>query len=601
MAGVDVSAPRGQRPIKALQKALFLRAKSLTDGTKQYDCRTISLLSQLHQLNNPDSRILLELLPKGVFLNRYVTSRTGTRTADNACLLMRHWELSDFGLSWRFAQSTVGETCDWSGCENVIRWEDGNGLLHLYNSVGVASIQGSDAWNRPGILVSLIGALPVTLYTGALFDMNAGVVTPMQHSDLAATWSLLSSSDYAKLVRLIDQQLKLTTATLTKIPFDVERWEEVADEKYPNGLPEPYSDDPTQWIFHGDPCGSVIWDEEEKRTSRGPPRVDDTVLQVAVVRLLGYRWPTELDPEMRLAKEQRELVEYCAEFADFADVDGIVCLSPTRGEATAADRVRRLLAAAYDDEWSPATERALLAATSDRPPASLEDWLRDRFFQEHCKLFHNRPFIWHIWDGRKDGFHALVNYHRLAGPGGEGRRTLEAVTYSYLSDWIARQEQARREGVAGTDARLVAALELREQLEKILEGEPPYDIFVRWKSVGEQPVGWTPDINDGVRLNIRPFMRAELRSGGRKGAGLLRTKPNIKWPKNRGKEPQELRERKDFPWFWSCPGTGTAEQRTNYIAEPGTTFDGNRWNDLHYTLAAKRAAREVRGQETPDA
>ena len=591
MAGVDVSSSRGQPPLNARQKARLLQVGSLSGHTKRGDSRAVSLLFQRNQLDNPDSRVLLERIPMGALLSRRAVSRTGTRTSDNPCLLLRHWE-TGVAATWRFTQSTVRRTCDWGGCEDVIRWDNGNGLLRSLDSVGAASIQGRDAWNHPGVLVSLMGALPVTLYTGALFDMSAGVVTPIQHSDLVAMWSFLSSSDYEEQIRLIDQQLKLTTATLLKTPFDIDRWQNIAEEQYPNGPPEPYSNDPTQWLFHGDPCGSVIWDEGKKRTARGPLRHDATVLQVAVARLLGYRWPAELDPEMRLAPEQRELVEYCEEFAELADADGIVCLSPTRGEATAADRVRTLLAAAYDDEWSPHTERALLAATSDRPPASLEDWLRDRFFQEHCKLFHHRPFAWHIWDGRRDGFHALVNYHRLAERDGEGRRTLERVTYSYLSDWITRQRQARREGVAGADARLVAALQLQQQLEKILEGEPPYDIFVRWKSVGEQPVGWNPDINDGVRLNIRPFMRAAI-SGGRAGAGILRTKPNVKWGKDRGKEPQELRDQEDFPWFWSCPGTGTPEQRTDYVAEPGTTFDGNRWNDLHYTLAAKRAVREA--------
>ena len=37
----------------------------------------------------------------------------------------------------------------------------------------------------------------------------------------------------------------------------------------------------------------------------------------------------------------------------------------------------------------------------------------------------------------------------------------------------------------------------KRRLEAILEGEPPYDIFVRWKSIHEQPIGWEPDINDG--------------------------------------------------------------------------------------------------------
>jgi hypothetical protein len=44
---------------------------------------------------------------------------------------------------------------------------------------------------------------------------------------------------------------------------------------------------------------------------------------------------------------------------------------------------------------------------------SIEEWLRDEFFEEHCHIFHDQPFIWHLWDGLKDGFHALVNYHRL--------------------------------------------------------------------------------------------------------------------------------------------------------------------------------------------
>ena len=44
---------------------------------------------------------------------------------------------------------------------------------------------------------------------------------------------------------------------------------------------------------------------------------------------------------------------------------------------------------------------------------TLDDWLRDGFFEQHCNLFHQRPFIWHVWDGLRDGFAALVNYHRL--------------------------------------------------------------------------------------------------------------------------------------------------------------------------------------------
>ena len=298
---------------------------------------------------------------------------------------------------------------------------------------------------------------------------------------------------------------------------------------------------------------------------------------------------------MRLADEAQEWVARCDALKDFADEDGIVCLSATRGERSAADRLRELLSTAFGSDWSAAKERELLAVAGGgkKPAASLDIWLRDHFFEEHCKLFHHRPFVWHIWDGNKDGFHCLVNTHKLTGPDGEGRRTLEAVTYSYLGEWIDRQKAHQQEGKEGADARLAVAQDLQGQLEKILEGEPPYDLFVRWKPLHEQAIGWEPDINDGVRLNIRPFMKAALRKGGKKGAGILRWKPNIKWKKDRGKEPQSLRPRADFPWFWGCPGDGTTDERTDYTAERagGADFDGNRWNDLHYTSASKQTAR----------
>ncbi|OFV84033.1 MAG: hypothetical protein A2W26_01140 [Acidobacteria bacterium RBG_16_64_8] len=96
-------------------------------------------------------------------------------------------------------------------------------------------------------------------------------------------------------------------------------------------------------------------------------------------------------------------------------------------------------------------------------------------------------------------------------------------------------------------------------------------------------------MNDGVRLNIRPFLSASLRKGGRAGASILRWKPNIHWRKDRGEEPKSIRPVADYPWFWSCPGSGSDDDRTDFTGGP--EFDGNRWNDLHYTIAAKQAAR----------
>jgi hypothetical protein len=129
---------------------------------------------------------------------------------------------------------------------------------------------------------------------------------------------------------------------------------------------------------------------------------------------------------------------------------------------------------------------------------------------------------------------------------------------------------------------VAAAEHLKKELESILEGEPPYDLFVRWKPLHEQALGWAPDINDGVRLNIRPFMTAKPLNARAKNACVLRVAPRIRWDKDRGKEP--TRDRDDFPWFWSWDG-----ETRNFMG--GKEFDGNRWNDLHYSRATKMAAR----------
>jgi hypothetical protein len=161
-----------------------------------------------------------------------------------------------------------------------------------------------------------------------------------------------------------------------------------------------------------------------------------------------------------------------------------------------------------------------LLTEAEQKDKSLEGWLRDRFFVQHCKRFQHRPFIWHIWDGLRDGFAALINYHKF------DAKALETLIYTYPGDWISRcQDEDREEGRQGEGEKTAAAIVLQERLKLIAKGEPPYDIFVRWKLLDSQPIGWNPDRNDSVRLNIRPFMTGpDLK---KRGAGILREKPNI--------------------------------------------------------------------------
>ena len=586
VAGIDASAS-----MTAKSKADTLRGEGATASAEANSHASIRSVLQTNQLLNPDARITFQVLPEGPPLMDYADSYQGIVTGDIERFTHKLWEIGSPSNTWMPYRRSNNSIYDYGDVSDVIFWESGKGRLHEYAIAARAQLHdmhesGNRAWTRQGVAINRIGKLRAVPYFGEHFDNNVAVIVPERgDEDSTAILAFAMSEDFVSAVRAIDQTLKVTNKTLLKIPFDLDRWRSNAQLTMPDGFPGPGSLDPTQLAFPGHPA------EAEPAT----------ILQVAAGRLLGYRWPPELDSEIRLADEARECVARCDKLKNFADNDGIVCLPAIRSELPAADRVRKLLSAAFRTDWSAAKERELLAVTAgegNKPMASLDIWLRDKFFVEHCKLFHHRPFIWHIWDGNRDGFHCLVNAHKLTARDGEGRRTLEAVTYSYLGDWIQRQRDDQKTMVEGADARLAAALDLQAQLVKILDGEPPYDLFVRWKPLHEQAIGWEPDINDGVRLNIRPFMNTELRTGGKKGAGILRWKPNIKWKKDRGKEPESLRPKEDFPWFWGCNGDGSQTDMTDYTPERASRadFDGNRWNDLHYSRAVKEAARVAAAQ-----
>ncbi|KGQ29595.1 Eco57I restriction-modification methylase domain-containing protein [Gallibacterium anatis] len=534
--GIDVSEPRTAQE----------KAQQLLTGE-------IKSVEQAKQLGNPDARVLIEEISELVLLGKYVDVPQGIKTGDDNRFRIFFWEISEISKGWKFYQSTPTNIKKrfFSGMSNMLRWEN--------NGINLARRQGEFAWGKNGIALSQIArmSMPWSFFNGEIQDSNINVLIPLNENYIKPIVAYSTSKEIKEELRKLDQKLSITNATLKKIPFDLDHWTKVAETKYPNGLPKPYTDDPIQWIFHGHPCGSVIWDDEKKWTAQGEYRTDSSVLHIAVARLLGYRWPAERDESMKLADEQRHWVAQSQNLNVHVDKDGIVCIPALRGEAPAADRLLKLLAAAYGDAWSHSVLNQLLK-NADHEGKSLETWLRDKFFSQHCKIFQHRPFIWHIWDGLKDGFSALVNYHKL------DYKLLETLIYSYLGDWITRQQQDSKNGIDGAEERLAAAENLKKSLERILNGEAPYDIFVRWKSLAEQPIGWHPDLNDGLRLNIRPFMTApDIR---KKGAGVLRDKPNINWNKDRGKDVESA------PWYHE--------------------FQGDRINDHHLNLAEKQAAKD---------
>jgi hypothetical protein len=467
------------------------------------------LATQASQALNPDHRIAIGYEGEEALLSSFAGSYVGIQNGDSPRYMAYFWEVRRLADElWSPFQLPCDESSYFYGREGILLWEGGRG--DLAKSDGL-QLKGREAWGKCGIAVRMTRHLPVTLYSGEMYDQSSAVIVPIDPSHLSAIWAFCSSDEFAPAVRIVDQALKVTNATLVKIPFEIDRWQAIADEKYPSGLPKPYSSDPTQWLFNGHPKDS------------------DQPLQVAVARLVGNQWPRQTGasfPECP-AIDPDGLESY-------ANTDGIVCLAPLAGEESAAEGLRSLLRAAYGEQYN------LAELLKDKKSAILEDWLRDEFFEEHCQIFHQRPFVWHIWDGRSDGFQALVNYHKL------DHKTLEKLIYSYLGDWISRQRQDLASGVEGADGRLAAAEHLQGELKNILDGEKPYDVFVRWKPLKTQPIGWEPDLNDGVRVNIRPWIK-EARLYRASKPGILRVSPNITYGKDRGKEP--ARDPKDFPWF----------------------------------------------------
>jgi REP element-mobilizing transposase RayT len=544
------------------------------------------VLLQSEQFKNPRSRVLvteMECLP---LLNSFAGFHNGICSGDMHRFTRCFWELNEFSDGWATQQTTTCETREFSGMHNVFWWQNGSGDFYRFACERLetdnpgAWIRGKGAWCKKGVLVSAMGRLQVSRYLGDLFDDNTVALVPVNEKNLPALWEFCSSSKYAPAVRQIDQSLKVR-GPLVEVPFDLAHWQKVAAEKYPHGLPKPFSSDPTQWLFDGHPYVTRASRSGSEQQQTNPDRDGLATLHVAVARLLGYLWPRQTGSSFPdcPALEPDGLEK-------LADDDGIVCIPSVRGEEPAAERLRKVLAAAFGKDWKAQTEAELIRAGGSEA-GDFDEWLRNDFFEQHCKLFHDRPFVWHLWDGRKrDGFHALVNYHKLCEDKGKGRKVIESLTYSYLGEWITRQKDGVKRGEGGAEDRLAAALELQKRLEAILAGEPPFDIFVRWKPLAKQAIGWEPDINDGVRMNIRPFLASDL-PGGKKGAGILRYKPNIKWDKDRGKEPE--RSKAEYPWFW-----GWDEQTENFMG--GKTFDGNRWNNCHYTNKVKQAAREAAGK-----
>ena len=250
-------------------------------------------------------------------------------------------------------------------------------------------------------------------------------------------------------------------------------------------------------------------------------------LQVGVARLLGYRWPRQTGQTVSGAPPVPD-----DGLEKFVDEDGIVCIPSVRGEQPAADRLRELLLQRLRQGMESGQAGRIAGCRGFRRVAR---------WRTGCATDSSSSTASSSITARSSG--------RFGMAGRTGSAPWSTTTSSTTSCWKSSPTPTSATGSrssrtpwptrkSGADDRLLKAQQLQDKLKLILEGEAPYDIFVRWKPLEQQPIGWHPDLNDGVRLNIRPFMEADV----------LRKRPNIKWGIDRGKNP---------------PGSPWGEERDN--------------------------------------
>jgi hypothetical protein len=260
------------------------------------------------------------------------------------------------------------------------------------------------------------------------------------------------------------------------------------------------------------------------------------MIGVIALRLLGHRWPTEVN----------------AGLSALTETDGIIPISGSIAEHTLLGRVRDQITAEFGAQRAPAIEREL----EDVLGQSLGTWLAASLFKRHISQFKKRPIAWQIesapsgdgkrqgrrWARRAPAFSCLVYYRRLDAD------LLPKLRTQYVGP-LRTSLQTELAGLETVKARTADQDARRLELEEKLEELKAFDTRLEEVTVGgfsstsldalvvKEPLDkWTsrserapepnsreaflaqerrydPDLNDGVRVNIAPLQRAGLLAG----------------------------------------------------------------------------------------
>ena len=189
-----------------------------------------------------------------------------------------------------------------------------------------------------------------------------------------------------------------------------------------------------------------------------------------------------------------------------------------------AQRLRTYFDSEFGPDEGPRIETELTRALGwkqgerwgEQKSLPVDRWLTRQFFRRHVSQFKKRPIAWHF-TSPKGSFQALCYYHRFDRDGLillHTRYVATAIESAKRTLGEAQQGGQDRTALAAlgeAEAELEDLIEFDDRLLRLLEGSAPQTrIWCPWKEPNDQPKGWQPDINDGVRVNIAPVQRLGL-------------------------------------------------------------------------------------------
>ncbi len=481
------------------------------------------------------------------------TASKGMGSGTNERFYQRWWEVdkAEVGQGRKWVPLANGGEYSpfYRTYEHVVYWEnDGHAIRHNFGSNGkpLFRFSGSRFMFKPGISwgkrTDFFNAQ--VLPKGSIFSDEGNSLFPHQENDCFLILGLLNSALICYLLNKTSGGHK-TSGYVGKIPIKVghrdilelnakeyyelcEQWDtgnelstnfvkpwllQIADR-----LPEVTTI--TNLI---DEC--MEWETQDSAKCRYQQRQIDAAVyslyeistedRTIIERELSNRPNETVWPQMvGKSAEQKRLEHLCRLISCIVknivevDSDGIVPLVTCASEPLLIDRVRKNLDNIFGVERSLGIESEINALLGKR--TTIEIWLAKQYFKYHVGLYKKRPIFWHITSD-DSSFGAIVHYHRF------NRDRLQKLRSVYLYDFVQRvqgevarlasaTDSTARETVATLEGNLASARALDEKLRQIEEGE--FAIKVPWKTPEQQPKGWNPDIDDGVKVNIGPFEAA---------------------------------------------------------------------------------------------